>query len=83
MGHAYIALLYTQPPGFIIPANFPYSATFRKAFNVTRVGADFHTPLLEANYFVLGSDCEKMMPSGTVGHAGPTGFREVKYGGRY
>ncbi|CAF9943556.1 MAG: hypothetical protein ALECFALPRED_000653 [Alectoria fallacina] len=57
VGHAYLALIYTQPPGFAIPANFPYSDTFRLAFNVTRVGSDFHTPLLAANWFVLGSNC--------------------------
>ncbi|KAK3168220.1 hypothetical protein OEA41_004666 [Lepraria neglecta] len=57
VGHPYLALLYTQPPGFIIPPNFPYNNTFRVAFNVTRVGADFQTPLLEANYFLLGSNC--------------------------
>ena len=57
VGHPYLALLYTQPPNFKIPPNFPYNNTFRSGFNVSRVAADFKTPLLEANYFLLGSNC--------------------------
>ena len=79
VGHPYLALLYTQPPNFIIPSNFPYNDTFRLAFNVSRVSADFQTPLLEANYFLLGSNCtydstSKGGPysSGTAGNYGPT-----------
>ena len=71
VGHPYLALLYAQPPNFIIPPNFPYNNTFRVAFNVSRVSADFQTPLLEANYFLLGSNCT-YQPSGTAGYYGPT-----------
>lgn len=81
VGHAYLALLYTQPPGFVIPSNFPYNDTFRVAFNVSRVAVDFRTPLLEANWFVLGSECEK--PSGTAsgyGYGASTGFAYPTHG---
>ncbi|CAD6588433.1 MAG: hypothetical protein ASARMPREDX12_003326, partial [Alectoria sarmentosa] len=73
VGHAYLALIYTQPPGFVIPANFPYTNTFRLAFNVTRVGADFHTPLLAANWFVLGSNCPAPSYTASSGYGYPTG----------
>ena len=79
VGHPYLALLYTQPPNFIIPSNFPYNDTFRLAFNVSRVSSDFQTPLLEANYFLLGSNCTYqstpktgVYSSGTAGRYGPT-----------
>ena len=74
VGHPYLALLYTQPPNFIIPSNFPYKDTFRLAFNVSRVSIDFQTPLLEANYFLLGSNCtyeSYHRPSGTGIYNGP------------
>jgi len=54
-----------QPKGFFIPSNFPYRAGFRGGFNVTRVGVDFGTPLLEANWFLLGSNCTRVVPSAT------------------
>lgn len=79
VGHAYLALLYTQPAGFIIPANFPYNDTFRVAFNVSRVASDFNTPLLAANWFVLGSNCSA--PSYTPsGYYGSTGFASGTHG---
>ncbi|KAF6231680.1 hypothetical protein HO173_003360 [Letharia columbiana] len=82
VGHAYLALLYTQPPGFIIPSNFPYNDTFRVAFNVSRVAVDFHSPLLAANWFVLGSNCSA--PSHTAssgyGYGASTGFASGTHG---
>ena len=55
-GHTYVALIYQSPANFSFPSNFPYSASFRDGFNVTRIGADFGTPLLEANYFTIRSN---------------------------
>lgn len=81
VGHAYLALLYTQPLGFIIPPNFPYNDTFRVAFNVSRVAVDFKTPLLAANWFVLGSNCSA--PSYTAsgyGYGASTGFASGTHG---
>lgn len=74
VGHAYLALLYTQPPGFVIPANFPYNDTFRVAFNVSRVAVDFHTPLLAANWFVLGSNCSAPSYTASGYYGASTGF---------
>lgn len=82
VGHAYLALIYTQPPGFVIPANFPYNDTFRLAFNVSRVAVDFQTPLLAANWFVLGSNCSDVAaPSYTAsGYGASTGFASGTHG---
>lgn len=82
VGHAYLALLYTQPPGFIIPANFPYNDTFRVAFNVSRIAVDFHTPLLAANWFVLGSNCSapSYTASAGYGYGASTGFASGTHG---
>ncbi|KAM0799615.1 hypothetical protein BDR22DRAFT_305848 [Usnea florida] len=82
VGHAYLALLYTQPPGFIIPSNFPYNNTFRTAFNVSRVAVDFHTPLLAANWFVLGSNCSapSYTASSGYGYGASTGFASGTHG---
>jgi hypothetical protein len=82
VGHPYLALLYTQPPNFIIPANFPYNNTFRKAFNVSRVSADFKTPLLEANYFLLGSNCTNVVSATKTGGYGKPSATGGNYGGR-
>lgn len=80
VGHAYLALLYTQPAGFAIPSNFPYNDTFRVAFNVSRVQADFHTPLLAANWFVLGSNCSTPPAYTGYGTAASTGFALPTHG---
>ncbi|KAL8777016.1 MAG: hypothetical protein Q9213_008045 [Squamulea squamosa] len=53
-GHVYIALLYKQPPNFIIPSDFPYNNSFRKGFNVTRLAVDFKTGgPVAGNFFEL------------------------------
>ena len=75
-GHTYIALIYNSPPNFEFPPNFPYNATVRTGFNVTRIGADFHSPALEATYFTIrGNGSATASPSeggphptGTGGH---------------
>ncbi|KAL8936108.1 MAG: hypothetical protein Q9216_005100 [Gyalolechia sp. 2 TL-2023] len=54
-GHVYIALLYKQPPGFVIPSDFPYNDTFRENFNVSRLAVDFETGgPVAATFFELG-----------------------------
>lgn len=77
VGHGYLILLYAQPPGFIVPPDFPYTGKFRSNFNVSRVAVDFKAPPLEANWFILGSNCtkEEARPTGTstVGTAYATG----------
>ena len=87
VGHAYVVLLYTQPPGFMVPPDFPYTATFRAGFNVSRTAVDFKTPLLEANWFVLGSKCTEvkatptgLLPSGTGRPSGGARGRGMKGG---
>ena len=82
VGHAYLVLLYAQPPGFIIPPDFPYNATFRSGFNVSRTAVDFKTPLLEANWFVLGSNCTKVEASPTGALPSGTGRPSYMVGGR-
>lgn len=79
-GHTYIAFIYQSPPNFQFPPNFPYNNTFRDGFNVTRIGADFKAPLLQANYFTIQSNATTTAsgtgyPSGTgyQGHR-PTGY---------
>ncbi|KAI4183005.1 MAG: hypothetical protein L6R41_005669 [Letrouitia leprolyta] len=55
-GHIYIALLYKQPPNFILPPDFPYNNIFRKNFNVSRLAVDFKTGgPVAANFFELAS----------------------------
>ena len=73
-GHTYIAFIYQSPPNFFFPPNFPYNNTFRDGFNVTRIGVDFKSPLLEANYFTIRSNTSAS-GSGT-GYYGPrpTGY---------
>lgn len=71
-GHTYIALLYNSPPNFAFPPNFPYNATFRTGFNVTRIGADFKSPVLEATYFTIASNGSASAPA-TGGAPSPTG----------
>lgn len=81
VGHAYLALLYAQPPGFIIPPDFPYTNTFRSNFNVSRVAVDFKTPLLEANWFVLGSNCtDPPKYTASSGFVPSTGFATGTHG---
>lgn len=79
-GHTYIAFIYQSPPNFQFPPNFPYNATFRDGFNVTRIGADFHAPLLQANYFTIKSNATTTA-SGT-GYPGPTAYGTGYYGPR-
>lgn len=71
-GHTYIALMYNSPPGFEFPSNFPYNATFRTGFNVTRIGADFKSPVVEATYFTIANNASTTA-SATGGAARPTG----------
>ena len=70
-GHTYIALAYNSPPNFAFPSNFPYNATFRTGFNVTRIGADFKSPVVEATYFTIAGN--HSAASGTAGAPQPTG----------
>lgn len=71
-GHTYIALMYNSPPNFEFPPNFPYNATFRTGFNVTRIGADFKSPVVEATYFTIASNASASA-SATGGAPQPTG----------
>lgn len=71
-GHTYIALMYNSPPNFAFPPNFPYTATFRTGFNVTRAGADFKSPVVEATYFTIASNASASA-SATGGVPKPTG----------
>lgn len=80
VGHAYLALIYAQPPGFVIPPDFPYTNTFRSNFNVSRVAVDFKTPLLEANWFVLGSNCSVPSYTASSGFLASTGFASGTHG---
>ena len=70
-GHTYIALIYNSPPNFAFPPNFPYNATVRANFNVTRIGADFHSPAVEATYFTIAG--KHTHATGTAGVPHPTG----------
>lgn len=67
-GHTYIAFIYQSPPNFKIPPTFPYNETFRDGFNVTKIGADFKTSLLQANYFTIQSNVTASA-SGTGGYS--------------
>jgi hypothetical protein len=71
-GHTYIVLMYNSPPNFEFPPNFPYNATFRTGFNVTRIGADFKSPVVEATYFTIASNASTSA-SATGGVPQPTG----------
>ena len=77
-GHTYIAFIYQSPPNFQFPPNFPYNATFRDGFNVTRIGADFKTPLLEANYFTIKSNATTTATATASGY-GAYGPRRTGY----
>lgn len=74
-GHTYVALLYNSPPNFKFPPNFPYNATFRANFNVTRIGADFKSPTIEATYFSVKANHSEPQPAPTgaygSGYAAP------------
>ncbi|MCJ1285430.1 hypothetical protein MMC26_004770 [Xylographa opegraphella] len=55
--HRYIALLFSQPSNFSVPANFqPYNATYRMFFNITTFAAEagLGAPVL-ANYFLVSN----------------------------
>ncbi len=71
-GHTYIALTYNSPPNFEFPSNFPYNATTRTGFNVTRIGADFKSPVVEATYFTIANNASSSA-SATGGASQPTG----------
>lgn len=72
--HTYIAFIYQSPPNFAFPPNFPYSDTVRDGFNVTRIGVDFKTPLLQANYYTIKSNATSSTSESGYYGPRPTGY---------